>query len=157
MSRDTIQQRTKTFVLYDDNERTFSQFDRDMGSIIGNSNAPTSDLPEKRLVEDRLSDMEPSSKYPVAIIFDNRVQYQDDTSEGAEEHRVHSFPLFSYAIVQQLEGRLLDYIDATYAEKEQREAQKRVVRKLLWGYHSELVDARKITYKSSKLVSEDNK
>lgn len=151
-------ERTRTYVLYDSNERVFSPYDRSDDGLIGGPPTPRESKPQKRLVEDKVRELAPYDKFPVGITFDNILDYSSDDGRegGSEQKHVYAVPLFSYQVVQQLEGRLLDYIDATYAEKEQREAQKRVLRKILWGYHGELCESRKSAYEHSELFREDS-
>lgn len=147
----------KLYVLYGNNERVFSQYDRNDDYIGGYSD--TSIKSEKRLVETSNLTTEtvgPDATFPVGIVFDMdlRTESEDGNSSEAGRRNIYAVPIFSYQVVQQLEGRLLDYVDATYAEKDQREAQKRVLRKVLWGYHEELLNARKSAYENSKLVTD---
>lgn len=136
--------------MYHSNERTYSEFERPEEHQLGNDRA--SSEPEKRLFEE--SDtraVNPDSIFPVGIVFES----EDFNDKGESQYKdIYAVPLMSYQVMQQLEGRLLDYVDATFMEKDQREAQKRVMRKVLWGYHKELKDARESTFKVSKEVKE---
>lgn len=46
--------------------------------------------------------------------------------------------VWDYADENRLVGKLLTYIDATYSDKEQREAHKNIIRDVVYGYASDL-------------------
>ena len=60
-------------------------------------------------------------------------------AEGIYEGNVKYGALIDFADISSLTGQLLTYVDATYSDKEQREAHKSLVKKVLrnWYYACE--------------------
>jgi len=157
MPQNSFRSETTIFALYGSQDRVYSRYDRET-ELPEYRNPLTTDLPERKVIEHIENNNEPMRNHPIGIVYRNR--YIEEGADGKSGSSVspdddYAVPLFTYDVVQQLEGRLLDYVDATYADKDQREAQKRVVRKLLWGFSEELNNDRKRLFSVSTLIQPD--
>jgi len=62
-----------------------------------------------------------------------------DTQQGSDYPTNDSVAtIWDYTDEQRLIGKLLTYIDATYIDREQREAHKSLIKDMVYGYYSEL-------------------
>lgn len=79
----------------------------------------------------------PDDMEAVALVFEHHY-YPTADSEPPEHVDVYAAPIMGYELMQQLEGRMLDYIDATYADREQRDAQKKIVRRTIHEFRDQV-------------------
>jgi len=86
---------------------------------------------------------------PVALVFEH---HYDETGAADGKPEVYASPLFGHEMLRQLEGRLLDYVDATYADIEQRKSQKRILRRILWEFRSATANMNKQKFSTAELV-----
>lgn len=125
----------KTYILESANERVFDEF----ATLANHQHEHRA---EKRLVHiaERPDGDPPQEKYPVALVFEVSVHEEPTTRQGSrggvEPPYTYAVPLLGHSLLQQLEGRMLDYVDATYADKEQRDAQKRIIRRVLHEFRN---------------------
>lgn len=98
--------------------------------------APTVSEPVKILLETyQPSDTLPSrSVVPMGIVYEH--EYHED--ELARGLRYHAIPLMGYSEVNAILGKILTFVDATYTDKEQREATKKILRTTIWEYNNYL-------------------
>jgi len=92
----------------------------------------------------------PDELYPVALVFEHHYEGEQYPKDGM--HDTYAAPLFGYELLQQLEGRLLDYVDATYADIEQRKSQKRILRRILWEFRGRAVDTNAKKFGNADLI-----
>lgn len=63
--------------------------------------------------------------------------YSPDQGSNEPSSDVDAY-IWEYADEQRLVGKVLTYIDATYVDKEQREAHKNIMKDLLYGYFQDI-------------------
>lgn len=136
-----------TWLLASNQERIFDEFASPNGQYP--ASAPLE--AEKKLISIELGNNNPGVMANVALVYEHDYT-EDPRHEGLGNDGPYVIPVFNYEIVRQLEGRLLDYVDATYADKEQRESQKRIVRRTLWDFYNKLIEQSTNQFKRAKLV-----
>jgi len=144
----------KLWLLESNQERVFDEFgDRD-NDILGQYPIVNSKKTLLRTVV-REGNISPDAVYPVALVFEHHNEGEQYPEGGL--HDVYAAPLFGHELLQQLEGRLLDYIDATYADVEQRKSQKRIVRRILWEVRGKVVDSNNYKFNHAEVVKSKSK
>lgn len=129
----------KLWLLESNQERVFDEFGDRENTLIGQYPVIKA---KKTLLSTKTTDgnkLMPQDMYPVALVFEHHNEGEQYPDGGL--HDVYASPLFGHELLQQLEGRLLDYVDATYADVEQRKSQKRILRRILWEYRKQVSDA----------------
>jgi hypothetical protein len=139
----------KVWLLKSNQERIFDSFDPSQGLGSGISKS------EKVLlytIEETGRQM-PTEQYPVAIVHEHLNKGGHYPKEGLRS--TYAVPLLGHDLLQQLEGRLLDYVDATYADIEQRKAQKKIMRRILWEFREQAISTNQTKFDRAPQVSAD--
>lgn len=82
-----------------------------------------------------------TQKTPVGIVY----EHEDGIGES-----LHAIPLLDYSAVNSILGKVLTFVDATYADKEQREATKKILRTTIWEYNNYLQESLKRSVKQAE-------
>ena len=90
--------------------------------------------------------------YEVDDIYDNDDPHRP--ANGVSNRHTYVVPFMGYELTQQLEGRLLDYVDATYADREQRESQKRIIRRTIHEFRQKAVEMNERKFKNAEIIPE---
>lgn len=143
--------KSTTWLLASNQERAFDEY----ASPNGQYAVQPALEAKKQAVVIESGNKSPGIFSNVALVYVH--DYTDDPAHaGLGVDGPYVAPVFNYEIVRQLEGRLLDYVDATYADKEQRESQKRIVRRTLWEFYKQLTEQYARQFAQAKLVESEN-
>jgi hypothetical protein len=122
----------------------------DYPDAYGSDDAPQARVsePVKVLIESYQSNKAITNDYrvPVGIVYEH-----DNFMES-----LHAIPLLSYTEVNSILGKILTFVDATYTDKEQREATKKILRTTIWEYNNYLQDRLKRSVKNAKVEKSFN-
>lgn len=90
--------------------------------------------------------------YEIEDIYDNNDPRQP--ANGVTHRNTYVVPFMGYELTQQLEGRLLDYVDATYADREQRDSQKKIIRRTIHEFRQKVVEMNERKFKNAEIIPE---
>ena len=138
----------KLWLLESNQERVFDEY-ADPSDLARQPAMVTAKKTLIRTIE-KSEGITPDAEYPVALVFEHYYEGEQYLEGGM--HDVYAAPLFGHELLQQLEGRLLDYVDATYADIEQRKSQKRILRRILWEFRGRAVDTNAKKFGNADLV-----
>lgn len=79
----------------------------------------------------------PNDSFPVALVWEH--EYESKQPE-INPQNIYVQAILDQSVIDKIVGQLLTHIDATYADKDQREAQKKIVRRLVWDFNNELTE-----------------
>lgn len=143
--------RTRVWLLKSNKERIFDEF---ANFTPGFHNL---DVSKKQFLYEEEAELAPADVWGVALAYEVDDIYGDDDPrrpQGASHRHTYVMPFFGYELTQQLEGRLLDYVDATYADKEQRESQKKIIRRTIHEFRQKTVEMNERKFKDAEIIPE---
>lgn len=115
-------------------------------SGVYSNEAPTVSEPVKILLET----YEPEYTLPSKNVVPVGIVYEHDSDEDIVHLRYYAIPLLGYSEVNAILGKILTFVDATYTDKEQREATKKILRTTIWEYNNYLQEQLTNGFKRAK-------
>lgn len=146
-----VKTRTRAWLLKSNGERIFDEFASN--ASIGRYNP---DKNTKQLIYEEEAELAPLDVWGVALVYEVDDIYDSEDparpAAGMSRRSTYAVPFMGYELTQQLEGRLLDYVDATYADKEQRESQKRIIRRTIHEFRQKASEINENKFKNAEIV-----
>ena len=89
-----------------------------------------------------------------SIVYEYIENEDNDAKQGMREsaQRAQITPIYGFDVVKNLEGKLLTHIEATFTDREQREAHKSLIRTMLWDSYKKLEQESREAFQYSEVV-----